>query len=755
MPSHALVDAFTGKTNVANVNTITSDSGDAYTTNTSNDSKAVGIDAGGKMYHNDANTGFGAAAFSQWVPPSPAYGAQINFDCQGAPAGAGALEIGVIIRAVENGPGAQWNGYLCGISTLANGYYINKTGVSKATKTFTAAANGKSIGSASTPVAFKIYAKAVTNGDGSVTITLYDDGVSILTYTDPSGSTPLTAAGKVGVRFFSPGTTTTTGAHVSFLQSDPVAATLTGPSTCTLNTASTNFTFTMDAPAPYNAQTYTITPSDTLASTASPASVNIAAGSKVGTFTVTPTAAGSHSVSVVTNQGVTAPSPVAMAVTGPTTAYTVTGPTIGSVGIGSSAFTIIPNGTTAESVPLSDGGAGGTWLVGGVAATSVTFTGDGAAKTCNYVAATAGVKTLSFGPGSSTSAAVTGSPITYTASTLSTYDSAVAFGTTGLAGSVTITPKVFNGTAFSTPAGTIIGSVVESAQPGTYFCRVSYPTSVLTAGGAPVVEWSIAGALVTDPTPVNAVPVARDNNGAVTVGANNDKVGYALTTGERAAIATVVETQILDETDTRTILAAIVAKINATDTNLAGLTTSAIAAAVRAEVDSNSTKLAYLTGPVALASQIPANFTSGLFASSGVFSTSALANAPTGSGGSGSGATLTQIQNELTTRGLTSSFTTAVLAGTGGGSAPTLTTDGGTVNSSQTPSVSSFAAGGSSLNPIDGGYSSLPQTVYWTSGALAGTRYAIQRHRVVGSNHVFNCSTMPQAPAVGDTFVIL
>jgi len=44
-------------------------------------------------------------------------------------------------------------------------------------------------------------------------------------------------------------------------------------------------------------------------------------------------------------------------------------------------------------------------------------------------------------------------------------------------------------------------------------------------------------------------------------------------------------------------------------------------------------------GPVALASQIPANFTTATFASPGVFSVGALANAPTGGGGGGSGQT--------------------------------------------------------------------------------------------------------------------
>jgi hypothetical protein len=53
-----------------------------------------------------------------------------------------------------------------------------------------------------------------------------------------------------------------------------------------------------------------------------------------------------------------------------------------------------------------------------------------------------------------------------------------------------------------------------------------------------------------------------------------------LTTLERAAIATQVELQIMDDTDSNAVLQAIVNKINSVDTNLAGLSIAAIASAV-------------------------------------------------------------------------------------------------------------------------------------------------------------------------------
>ncbi len=58
----------------------------------------------------------------------------------------------------------------------------------------------------------------------------------------------------------------------------------------------------------------------------------------------------------------------------------------------------------------------------------------------------------------------------------------------------------------------------------------------------------------------------------------------ALTPAERTAVANEVETQIIDETDSEKVLAAIVAKIAAANPSLEGLTLGAIAIQVRAEL---------------------------------------------------------------------------------------------------------------------------------------------------------------------------
>jgi hypothetical protein len=75
----------------------------------------------------------------------------------------------------------------------------------------------------------------------------------------------------------------------------------------------------------------------------------------------------------------------------------------------------------------------------------------------------------------------------------------------------------------------------------------------------------------------------------------NDKTGFALTTGERTAIANEVEAQIIDDTDSEKVLKAITDKIAAANPSLEDLTLAAIAAAVRTEL---ATELARMDAAV-------------------------------------------------------------------------------------------------------------------------------------------------------------
>ncbi len=80
----------------------------------------------------------------------------------------------------------------------------------------------------------------------------------------------------------------------------PTTATLTGPTSGTVNVASTNFTVTLDEAAD---QTYTITPASTGTGTFDPASPTITAGNTSVTFTYTPasTTGSPHSISITTS----------------------------------------------------------------------------------------------------------------------------------------------------------------------------------------------------------------------------------------------------------------------------------------------------------------------------------------------------------------------------------------------------------------------------------------------------------------------
>lgn len=65
---------------------------------------------------------------------------------------------------------------------------------------------------------------------------------------------------------------------------------------------------------------------------------------------------------------------------------------------------------------------------------------------------------------------------------------------------------------------------------------------------------------------------------------NNDKTGYALTSGERTSIANEVEAQIIDDTDSEKVLEAITNKIASVNPSLDDLTLGGIASAVRTEL---------------------------------------------------------------------------------------------------------------------------------------------------------------------------
>jgi hypothetical protein len=152
----------------------------------------------------------------------------------------------------------------------------------------------------------------------------------------------------------------------------------------------------------------------------------------------------------------------------------------------------------------------------------------------------------------------------------------------------------------------------------------------------------------------------------------------------------------------------------------------------------------------AQASQVPANFTSALFASSGVFAPAALANAPTGGGG---GLNLAALQGELDARGLDATHTGRIDVSVSSVAA-TVTLDSGTVASGS--SATAFTATGSGLSPASGGYAIGNRAVRFTSGPLKGEVATISGHSVSGSTHTFTLSeSLTGTPSANQAFQVL
>ena len=93
------------------------------------------------------------------------------------------------------------------------------------------------------------------------------------------------------------------GIALNAAAASPTTATLTGPTTGTTGSASSNFTVTLDAPA---TSTVTITPAGTVGTvTFTPATPTITAGNTSTTFTANADTDGTHSISITTSPTLT------------------------------------------------------------------------------------------------------------------------------------------------------------------------------------------------------------------------------------------------------------------------------------------------------------------------------------------------------------------------------------------------------------------------------------------------------------------
>lgn len=192
--------------------------------------------------------------------------------------------------------------------------------------------------------------------------------------------------------------------------SGPTTATLTGPTSGTTGTTSTNFTVTLNSAA---TSTVTITPSGTVGTvTFTPASPTITAGNTSTTFTANCNTDGTHAISITTSPVLSYSGiPINHVTTTTPTQATLTGPTSGVTGSASSNFTVTLNSAATSTVTITPTGTNGTVTfipaTPSITAgnTSVTFT---ATPTSN------GAHSISI----ATSPGLTyvGSPISYTSS---------------------------------------------------------------------------------------------------------------------------------------------------------------------------------------------------------------------------------------------------------------------------------------------------------------------------------------------------
>ena len=264
------------------------------------------------------------------------------------------------------------------------------------------------------------------------------------------------------------------------------------PSTGALGVASGNFTATLVN----GAASVTVTPSSSLAGTWAPSSRTLTPGAPAGTFTFTPSAAGSHSASLANNAGIAAPSALTYTVAAtPALTWTAPSPASGLVGVASGNFTAtLVNG--AASVLVTPGASpSGTWtpasrtLTPGSPSGTFTFTPSSVATHSATLANNAGITApaaLSYAASAATptqlaisgaSSGTTGSPttLTFTLNAPATV-------------AVTVTPTPVAGVTYSTPAVIGIGQTSTTctmvrAADGSHSVAATTSPGLTVVGG--------------------------------------------------------------------------------------------------------------------------------------------------------------------------------------------------------------------------------------------------------------------------------
>lgn len=211
-----------------------------------------------------------------------------------------------------------------------------------------------------------------------------------------------TAKGLAGIQDLKPASDTTGASYNHIEYGSPgtlglaglSAVTLTGPTSGTAGTPSTSFV--VDTDYPITDGSVVVTPSDSGGGGFfAPAFVTLTSLATAQSFAYTAAAAGTYSIIVTNNAGLSNPLPISFTASAPApaTTYTLSGPSDCSIGAASTPFTVqLGNGALSGTAVItpSDNNGGGTF-----APTSVSLTNTTRSATFTYTAASAGVKTIS------------------------------------------------------------------------------------------------------------------------------------------------------------------------------------------------------------------------------------------------------------------------------------------------------------------------------------------------------------------------
>jgi hypothetical protein len=150
----------------------------------------------------------------------------------------------------------------------------------------------------------------------------------------------------------------------------------------------------------------TVTPTDGAGGIFTPSSVILSTGVPSATFSYTPAAYGSRTISFTNNGGLMNPSAMPFTCNPPT--YSLTGPTTGNVGVTSAPFTVTLSGAAIGTVTVTPSAGVG---VGTFTPTSVNLTTGSPSNTFTYTPPSAGTKTISV---TNTGGLADPAPLTYT-----------------------------------------------------------------------------------------------------------------------------------------------------------------------------------------------------------------------------------------------------------------------------------------------------------------------------------------------------